>query len=150
MKPRFIRDIYRITGCFRSLSIQRFASLGVIVVVVGVRQMRNVTSCSNVVENKVSSKTTPKSKEMFENGYIDTMIDAVSNILSWFWSYFYSSCRCISLGITFSPALALVPIMMVCPARTLYDWWWSIFRSSICNAGPTFIKFAQVSVFIFV
>ena len=77
--------------------------------------------------------------------------DAVKSIrsaLEWLLKTLRALLRCGLLWLNFLPAVATSPVLAL-QSETLSAWWWGLFRSSICSAGPTFIKFSQVIVLLY-
>ena len=72
------------------------------------------------------------------------VLETIENAISWFLSLIRNTFRCGFLLLTFTPAAATVPCTLLLPNEVFIEWWWSLFRSCICSAGPSFIKFAQV------
>jgi hypothetical protein len=79
-----------------------------------------------------------------EENIIYQALQAVASFGTWIMSCLHVVFRCGKLCLTFTPALATLPITLVFPTESVANWWWGIFRSCICYAGPTYIKFAQV------
>ena len=65
--------------------------------------------------------------------------------LAWLVNAVKAAARCGMLCLYFLGPCSTLPVVWFCNVDTLYVWWWNMFRSSICNAGPSFIKLAQVS-----
>jgi len=72
-----------------------------------------------------------------------TLTDKARQYLEWLLKVLQALIRCGMLWLQFLPALITAPVLIT-QSQTLSSWWWSILRASICNAGPTFIKFSQV------
>jgi hypothetical protein len=76
---------------------------------------------------------------------IPCAIQVVNDAVSWLLGCLLTLMRCGSLCMIFTPAVTALPVALATSNDTVWDWWWCMFRSSICSAGPTFIKFAQVT-----
>lgn len=74
----------------------------------------------------------------------DSLIQSISTILEWLSQGLQTLLRFGMLWLYFLPPMVASP-MLILQAEGINDWWWVLFRHSICNAGPTFIKFAQVT-----
>ncbi len=72
--------------------------------------------------------------------------ESIQKTLDWLLKTLRALLRCGLLWLNFLPAVAASP-MLALQSETLNTWWWGLFRSSICSAGPTFIKFSQVILF---
>ena len=79
-------------------------------------------------------------------------VDHTKNVLSeklakaWEWlvNVLQALIRCGMLWIRFLPAITTSPALIL-QSEAVSAWWWGVLRASICNAGPTFIKFSQVT-----
>lgn len=80
----------------------------------------------------------------YQESLFPMVIQSLSDAFIWLWSCFRVTYRCCKLCLTFAPAIMSLPIALVFPSDLAMDWWWSLFRYSICAAGPTFIKLSQV------
>ena len=70
----------------------------------------------------------------------------IRSALEWLLKTLRALLRCGLLWLNFLPAVATSPVLAL-QSETLSAWWWGLFRSSVCSAGPTFIKFSQVILF---
>ena len=73
---------------------------------------------------------------------------SIRSALEWLLKTLRALLRCGLLWLNFLPAVATSPVLAL-QSETLNAWWWGLFRSSVCNAGPTFIKFSQVIVLLY-
>jgi len=73
---------------------------------------------------------------------------SIRKALDWLLKTLRALLRCGLLWLNFLPAVATSPVLAL-QSETLNRWWWGLFRSSICSAGPTFIKFSQVIFFLY-
>ena len=73
-----------------------------------------------------------------------TLTQKARKYMEWLLKVLQALIRCGMLWLQFLPALITAPVL-VTQSQALGSWWWGILRASICNAGPTFIKFSQVA-----
>lgn len=72
-----------------------------------------------------------------------TLTQKARKYLEWLLKVIQALIRCGMLWLQFLPAMVTAPVLIT-QSQTLSTWWWGVLRASICNAGPTFIKFSQV------
>lgn len=119
---RFLFGIAGLTACGSSISVSNNQALTIY-----------------PVKASVSAVLSPKIDETHDN----SILQVLGSFFDWLSSGLQTLLRCGALWVHFLPPVVASPLLAI-QMDEINDWWWNLFRSSICNAGPTFIKFAQV------